>query len=137
MADITITSSSVLKTSTTVVNHGTAGAAITAGEPVYIDASDSKKIKPAIATAEASAAAVGVALNDAADDQPVSYAIAGNVTYNAGMTVGAVYCVSGNAAGAIAPVADLGSGDYVTVLGIASTTSNLILTPSVSGVAIA
>lgn len=121
MADITITASSVLKASTTV----------------YIDSADSKKLKPAIATAEATAAAVGVALNDSADDQPVFYAIGGDVTYNAGMTVGTVYCVSGNAAGAIAPVADLGSGDFVTVLGVASTTSNLKLTPAASGVAIA
>ena len=50
------------------------------------------------------------------------------------MTAGAVYVVSANAGG-IAPVADLGSGDYVTLLGIATSTTNLKLSISVSATA--
>ena len=137
MADISITAASVQKTSSTGVQQGTAGGTITAGQSVYRDSADSNHIKAAVATADASAAAVGVALSGASDGQPIFFASGGNVTYNAALTVGTVYAVSGNAAGAIAPVADLGSGDYVTVLGIATTTTNLSLNPLVSGVAIA
>jgi len=42
------------------------------------------------------------------------------------MTVGEVYVVSATAGG-IAPVGDLTTGNYVTVLGVATTTSNLQL----------
>jgi len=50
----------------------------------------------------------------------------GNLTISAVMTVGEVYVVSATAGG-IAPVGDLVTGNYVTVLGVATTTSNLQL----------
>ena len=45
MAAISITAANVLKSSTGQVSVGTAGATITAGQSVYIDTSDSNKIK--------------------------------------------------------------------------------------------
>ena len=134
MADLTITVADVKKTDSTSIAEGIAGATITAGQPVYKDSTASNKLKPADADVLASAAAVGIALHGASADQPLKYATSGNLTLSAVMTVGAVYVVSTNAGG-IAPVADLGSGDYVTLLGIATSTSNLKLSISVSATA--
>jgi hypothetical protein len=134
MADLTITVADVKKTDSTSIAEGIAGATITAGQPVYKDSTASNKLKPADADVLASAAAVGIALHGASADQPLKYATSGNLTLSAVMTAGAVYVVSTNAGG-IAPVADLGSGDYVTLLGIATSTTNLKLSISVSATA--
>lgn len=134
MADLTITVGDVKKTDSTSIAEGIAGATVTAGQPVYKDSTASNKLKPADADVLASAAAVGIALHGASADQPLKYAISGNLTLSAVMTAGAVYVVSANAGG-IAPVADLGSGDYVTLLGIATSTTNLKLSISVSATA--
>ena len=134
MADLSITAADVIKTDSTLIAEGTAGATVTAGQPVYKDSTASGKLKPADADVLATAAAVGIALHGASDGQPLRYATGGNLTLSAVMTVGAVYVVS-TTAGGIAPVADLGSGDYVTLLGVATTTSNIKLSVSVSGIA--
>jgi hypothetical protein len=134
MADLTITAADVKKTDSTLITEGIAGATITAGQPVYKDSTASNKLKPADADVLATAAAVGVALHGASADQPLKYATSGNLTLSAVMTAGAVYVVS-TTAGGIAPVADLGSGDYVTLLGIATSTSNLKISISVSATA--
>ena len=131
MADLTITVADVKKTDSTSIAEGIAGATITAGQPVYKDSTASNKLKPADADVLAAAAAVGIALHGASADQPLKYATSGNLTLSAVMTAGAVYVVS-TTAGGIAPVADLGSGDYVTLLGIATSTTNLKLSISVS-----
>jgi hypothetical protein len=136
MADIVVVPASVLKTTTTQVRQGTAGAAITAGEVLYSDSTDSGKWKPAIATAAITAEDVVIALNDAATDQPIFHATSEDVTFNAVLAVGTVYVVSAAAAGGIAPVSDLASGNFPTILGVATTTTNLKLNVSASGVAI-
>ena len=134
MADLTITAADVKKTDSTLIAEGIAGGTVTAGQPVYKDSTASNKLKAADADVLASAAAVGIALHGASADQPLKYAIGGNLTLSNVMTAGAVYVVSANAGG-IAPVADLGSGDYVTLLGIATSTTNLKLSISVSATA--
>ena len=134
MADLSITAADVKKTDTTLIAEGIAGGTITAGQPVYKDSTASNKLKAADADVLASAAAVGIALHGASNDQPLKYAIGGNLTLSSVMTAGAVYVVSTNAGG-IAPVADLGSGDYVTLLGIATSATNLKISISVSATA--
>ena len=134
MADLSITAADVKKTDTTLIAEGIAGGTVTAGQPVYRDSTASNKLKAADADVLASAAAVGIALHGASADQPLKYAIGGNLTLSSVMTVGAVYVVS-TTAGGIAPVADLSSGDYVTLLGIATTATNLKISISVSGIA--
>ena len=134
MADLSITAADVKKTDTTLIAEGIAGGTVTAGQAVYRDSTASNKLKAADADVLASAAAVGIALHGASADQPLKYAIGGNLTLSSVMTVGAVYVVS-TTAGGIAPVADLSSGDYVTLLGIATTATNLKISISVSGIA--
>jgi len=134
MADLTITAADVKKTDSTLIAEGIAGGTVTAGQPVYKDSTASNKLKAADADVLASAAAVGIALHGASADQPLKYAIGGNLTLSNVMTAGAVYVVSINAGG-IAPVADLGAGDFVTLLGIATSATNLKISISVSATA--
>jgi hypothetical protein len=137
MADISVTASSVKPANAnTVIGRGTAGATITAGQVVYADSADSYKIKLAAHTSIATATAVGIALNGASADQPIAYAISGDVTFNAALTAATVF-VLGSAAGALSPSADLDSSTnarYGTVLGIATSTTNLRVGIVASGV---
>lgn len=134
MVDVTVTAANVAPTSTTKRQTKIASVAITAGQVVYVNASDQLALADADLS-EAAAAAVGVALNSCSANQPCSYAASGDVTFNAGLTKGAVYVASGTAGG-IAPVADLASEDYVTILGVASTATNLQVNIYASGVVV-
>ena len=123
MADIAITASSVVKTSGKS-SAGIAGATVAAGQPVYKDSTDGSKLKPADASAEASADVVGIALNGASSGQPVKYLVHGVLGINAVASAGEVYCLSATAGG-VAPAADLLASEYRTVLGIATSSSSL------------
>ena len=124
MADVSVTAASVVKTTTTLISEGIAGGTVTAGQPVYSDSTDSNKLKAADADVQATSVAVGIALHGAASGQPLKYATSGNLTFNSCFTVGAIYVVS-TTTGGIAPDTDLASGDYVTILGIATSATNL------------
>lgn len=127
-ADISVTAASVQASTTALRAGGTAGATITAGQTVYIDASDSNKIKLADSNASAATGScVGIALHGAASGQPITYAYEdANFTPGATLTVGQTYALS-STAGGIAPIADLTTGDYPNVLFIAKTTTVAVL----------
>ena len=132
MADLVISAASVKAGTTATINRGTAGAQITQGEPIY-EATDGK-IYPASANVqEINAQAKGVAVNSAEAAQPVAWVSAGLLEIGAVATIGQVYVVSLNT-GKIAPYADLLSTHWVTILGVATTTSILKLAINVSGV---
>lgn len=134
MADLTITAANVIAASAGSKRQGTAGATITAGQVVHISPSTNRYI-----LSDADAAGVGavtefaIALNGAADGQPLRVATLGDVTLGAVMTAGAEYYLSPTAGG-IAPRADLGAGDNVVLLGVARSTSVLALAPIIPGV---
>lgn len=134
MADIVITAANVTPGTDCIRDRGIAGATITAGQPVYKDATDSNKLKLADADVEATAAGVGIALHGAAAGQPLDYAIKGTVNIGATVVVGQVYVVS-TTAGGIAPIADLLSGDFVCILGVGATASTLKMGLNATGVA--
>lgn len=136
MADLIITASAVVKSTGAQTATGTAGVAISAGQVLYNDAA-TNTLK--LADADLSAAAstvVGIALDNAAANQPVTYITAGNLTLNAVLTAGKVYVLSAtNTAGAIAPIADLASGWFTSILGYATNTTNLVISILNSGTA--
>lgn len=134
MADITVTAANVLKAAGGTVIGVTAGGTVTAGQLVYKDTADSDEYKAADADAQATAALAGIALNGGADGQPIDVLTSGNINPGGTVTVGEVYCVS-TTAGGIAPHSDLLTGDFVSILGIGTTTSNIKVDISVSGVA--
>lgn len=130
MADLSVTAANVIKGSGASVITGTAGATVTAGQTVYLDSSTSTyKLAKADASATSTPAA-GIALNGAANGQPLSVLTAGNINPGATATVGQVYVVSAAVAGNIAPYADLASGNYVAILGVATTASNIFVNMS-------
>lgn len=128
MADISITAASVVGDDGYTFQDVVAGATITAGQPVYLDASDSNKAKLADSDANANTAkAVGLALHAALAGQPLKIITGGKVTLGASpLTQGLPYFLS-NTAGAICPLGDLGSADWTTLLGVAETSAKLQL----------
>lgn len=127
MGDITVTAASALKSARGITEEGIAGATITAGQPLYADASASGTLKPADALTAAKAAVVGIALNGAGTGQPVEYLVS-DPDYVAGGTVavGQVYVVSATGGG-IALESDITSTQFVTVIGIGKTATTIAL----------
>lgn len=135
MADLSITASDVLPVVTTSLTHGIAGLDIGAGYCVYVDSDDSNKVKPARANTAAAAYARGIAINTAYAGQPITYIFNQQVILGSILTQGEIYVVSYTAGGGkICPHSDLTAGQYVTVLGIAVSSTTLNIVINVSGV---
>ena len=135
MADISVTATAVLPATGAVIHTGIAGGTIVAGQPIYEDGSASSVLKAAQGTTAVLANVVGIALNGGAIGQRIQYIKTGNLTMNAVLVAGQTYVVSAAAAGGIAPIADLGSGNFPTILGIAISTTVLKVDIQVGGVA--
>lgn len=132
MADITITGP-VVPNSLSNCETMFAAVAIAAGKVVYKNTSGLAALADSDLSA-AGAEAIGIAVNTAGIGEPVTVAKNGTTITQAGTTFtkGLVYFVS-NTAGGIAPQADIGAGDYVTSIGIASSTSALIIDIQIGG----
>ena len=128
MADVSVTAADVAPGTGAQLLSATAGATLTAGQTIYLDSTDSSRAKLADANDGAAKAEVaGLTVNGAASGQPVKYQKTGNITPGStSLTVGQTYINSTNAGG-IAPISDLASGSYVSILGVATSVSNLKL----------
>ena len=136
MADLTVTAANVVAGASASTETGIAGATITAGQAVYKDPADNKfKLADANSGTAEARAFYGIALNNAANGQPITILTAGDYNPGVAVTVGAVYVLS-STPGGIAPVGDLASGWYVTVIGVGTTASNIRVRPNVLGVAV-
>ena len=139
MADISVTPANVLSGAGARIEHGIAGATVTQGQIVYLDQTTTGKWLLADADAATAAARgqgkIGVALNGAANGQPLAVQIEGPITIGATVVAGTSYFLSPNPGG-IAPLADILTGDYVTLVGIATSTSVIKLDFQYSGVAL-
>lgn len=133
MADITVTAASVIAGGDATIEHGRAGATITAGQVVYKEASSGKfKLSDTnSATAEVKNA-YGIALNGASDGQPLAVQKSGNITIGATVTAGTAYYAS-ETPGGIQPAADVAT-EHVAFLGLATSTTVLKLGIINSGV---
>jgi hypothetical protein len=135
MADLTITAANVVSGGGNT-RQGTAGATLTAGQAVYLDSTDGKyKLADSDSVTAAVRQPVGIALNGAASGQPVLVQYDGPVTIGATLTAGLAYYLS-KTAGGICPVADIASGGYATIIGIALSTTVLDIKIHQSGVAV-
>jgi len=131
MADIAITAANVLRGANAKILTGVAGATITAGQVVYSDTSDSSKFKLADANLSAATAnPVGIALHGAANGQPLTI-VTEDDDFTPGGTLSlsaaaddAIYVLSATAGG-IAPVADLASGWYPVIIGVAKSATKM------------
>lgn len=133
MADLVVVPANVKPGSDAVTKRGIAGEPITAGDSVFEAADKGIELCEKDQTI-LEAACRGVALNDAALDQPIEYAVSGTVDMGGILSVGQTYIV-GAGAGGIAPEADAAAGHFVTVVGVATTGNLLKLGILQSGVA--
>lgn len=125
MTDISVTAANVVAGSNAKKTPGVAGATITAGQTVYRAAASGKFL---LADSDSATAEVrlpaGIALNGASDGQPLTVQTEGDINVGATLVVGKTYVLS-DTPGGIMPVDDLEQGDYTTVIGVASSASNL------------
>ena len=136
MTDISITAANVVAGSGASVEHGIAGSTITAGQVVYRDGTTSEYLLADSNSATAAARSPrGIALNGASDNQPLAILRSGPVTIGGTLTAGVAYYLS-DTPGGICPVADVGSGEYSVLLGMATSTSVLDVDIQASGVSL-
>lgn len=125
MTDISITAGNVVAGSNAKKTPGTAGETVTAGQTVYRDATSKKFLKADSDSATAGVRDVfGIALNGASLDQPLTVQTEGDINLGATLVVGKTYILS-DTPGGLMPIEDVEIGDYTTVIGVASSTSNL------------
>ena len=138
MADLTITAANVVAGTGAVIEHGTAGATVTAGQWVYLDEDGDGRLK--LADTDSATADVrrprGMALHGASNGQPLAIVKSGPVTIGAVLTAAVAYYLSGTPGG-MCPVADVAAGDYVCVLGMAQSASVFLIDIQFPNVALA
>jgi hypothetical protein len=132
MGDVNLTEASVKPTATTIIARGTYGDTIVQGTILYYAATTDTWEIADCTTSAATANAGGMALSSGADGQPGRIATGGDVTVDNISLASPVYILS--EAGQIAPSADLANDDYITVVGVASSTTNLKLSFKAAGV---
>ena len=137
MVDLTVTAANVVKGTRAQVVSGLYGATVTAGQTVYADPADAGRYK--LADADSATAAVrataGIALNSGSAGQPADVQEGGRINPGATVAVGTIY-VQSDTPGGIMPAADLETGDFVTVLGVGVSASQIELSIHRSGVAV-
>lgn len=140
MADITVTAANVGFGASTVKTRPVQfGEAVTQGQSVYQSGTDNKYYRTD-ADVLATAVAAGIVMSPASTNGYGTIAVSsespGQALVNLGATlaIGTVYCVS-TTPGGICPVADLASGDFITILGVATTAALLDLRIVVSNTA--
>lgn len=126
MADLSVVAADVLPVLNTTIMRGTAGATITAGQALYLNTSTGRYVQ-AQADDAATDHVVGIAAHGASNGQPIQIITGGTVDLGVTLTVGEIYVLSASAAGGIAPESDLTSTNYVSVIGVAQTADNMIL----------
>ena len=137
MADLSFTAANVVADYQAKIKSGVAGEAISAGEAIYVKAADDDELWIAKHDGTAlEAVAVGIALADATDGATVTYITEGELAVGSILTAGVVYGLSATY-GAVAPITDTGSSDYVTVLGVAKSAGTLEVKIIVSGATLA
>jgi hypothetical protein len=124
LTDLSITAANVVPGANARMEQGFAGETITAGMAVY-KASTGLWMKADSNSATALArAATGIAMCGSSLNQPITVQKSGVLNLGATLTAGIAYYLS-DTAGGICPVADVGSGEYVCLIGVATSAALL------------
>jgi len=131
MVDLVITAASV-KSQGGTVEHGVAGATITAGKLLAV-AADSRYV-----LADSNGAAPinmprGIALHGSSADQPIAVHRSGPIALGTTLVAGAPYYMS-ETPGGIQPIADLQTGETIAQIGLATSTTTLDFRVTAPGV---
>jgi len=125
MADLVLTPSAIIAGFNSAQEHGTAGETITAGKAVYKSATTKKwMLADSNSVTAAARQAGGIALNGASDGQPITVHKSGDLTVDAVLTAGQAVYLS-DTPGDLCPLADVGAGEYVCLIGLAKSTTVL------------
>jgi hypothetical protein len=126
MASQVVVPADVLASAGATKKTGVAGATITQGQVLYLDAVDNK-LKLADANGAAALRVVeGISLNAASAGQPITY-ITRDPAFKPGfaVVVGENYILASDTPGSIALHADAVAGDYVTNLGVGKSVTEI------------
>lgn len=125
MADIVITAANVIAGGNVQKASGLAGEAVAAGKVGYFDTTAKKYFLADNNSATALARKpTCIFLNGASLNQPVSVLNEGDITIGGTLTPGTAYFLS-DTPGGICAVADLASGEYVSLIGLAKSATVL------------
>jgi len=139
MANLTITVANMVPASDAQYETAyLAGGTLTRGMSIYLDAATStwKAADCDLSAAGAGSAGIAICMSDCVSGQPCVAQTGGSLAFGAILTAGTVYVVSATA-GLICPIADLTTNGRVTILGVASTTSNLVMRRWATGIQLA
>lgn len=121
MANLTITAANVQQSDGAVIRNAIARDTVTAGMVLNMT---SEGVGPADTDTLVHARVAGIALNNAATGQPVAYVVRdGELDLGATLVVGETYVLGTE--GAIRPIADVTTADFVAILGVASAANKL------------
>lgn len=127
MAEVSITAANVVPGTDADFYYGTSGSTVTAGMACYLDEIDNR-LKPADANGSLEAATVkGIALHAASAGQRVKIQTAGSITIGGTVVLSTIYILGAAGAGGIAPAADLASGWYASIIGVATSATQIQL----------
>lgn len=125
MSILSITAASFVPSANAVYESFVAGATLTRGQPYYLDSAASYVAKAGVATSQAAARIRGISASDVAVGQRGLGVIRDPaLAIGATTTKGVPYYLD-DTAGGIATYDELGTGDYVTFLGLGNT-GNLV-----------
>ena len=135
MVDIVITPANVVAGEGAAIDHGIAGATILAGQAVFFNettkrfglADNNATTPPEIKIPK------GIALHGASNGQPLAVLRSGEVTIGATLVAGSDYYL-GDTPGGICPKADVLTGETVTLIGLAKSTTVLTVNIQRTGV---
>jgi hypothetical protein len=123
----------VRPTSNTLFRNVGYGATIAAGQSIYYSDSDSEYVLADCDVADNAAPASAIAITPGVNGGSGLIATGGSIILvGTTMTVGTVYIAS-DTAGGIKPISDAVSGDFITILGTASTSTQLDLAITATG----
>ena len=140
MADFSITATNVVaplsSSGQPPKTAGVAGETITAGQALYRKSADSKLWKAQCDGTAEEASFVGIAINGATAGQTVTYVASGSLTMGSAFAAAGKTVVVSSTAGGIAPIADLTTGNYLSIVGYTTSASVLEVKPEVRGVTV-
>lgn len=134
MADLSITPADVVPGTQSRRSTLIAAVAISAGQAVYINASN--QLALADCSADTTAGAVGIAVNSCAPGQPCTFHAEGDLEVGSVITAGTIYVLSATAGG-IAPATDLASTNLVTILGVGIDATSIQVGIQATGIEVA
>ncbi len=135
MAAVSVTASLVLPSANANILSGTAGATITQGQALYVSSVTSGNLLLTTTASAAAANCVGIAVNAASSGQKVDY-VTKDPNFTPGFTdlSGDDVWLFDTTAGALTVTkADLEAGDYVTHLGVMTSTTTMNLNITTGG----